>query len=136
MKNEIIFIRKEQENSFIDNYKDKGFYIAKLNGRKINTVSDYMSAIIVAFKFPNGMFKNTNNFDSYNDWMRDLTWLGEYTGYILIIEYFDQMMKSCKEEKELIMEQFKKIILPFWEKDVEYVVVDGKPKVFNIFIIN
>lgn len=88
MNNQTICIAKGQEEQFIKKYNSKNYYFAKLDGSNIYTLNDYMNAIIVAFQFPKNMFTNTNSIDAYNDWMRDLTWIDQYDGYILVIEKF------------------------------------------------
>ncbi|MCX8641871.1 hypothetical protein J3U51_01295 [Gilliamella sp. B3781] len=94
-----------------------------------------MNAIIVAFQFPKNMFINTNSIDAYNDWMRDLTWIDQYDGYILIIEKFEQMMSSYPKEKGIIMDEFRETIYPFWEDEVLHTVVDGKAKGFFVLLV-
>lgn len=135
MKNQMVYIEKTEEELIVKEYQSKNYYIVKLDGSKIHTLNDYMNAIIAAFKFPDGMFKNINSFDSYNDWMRDLSWIGQYDGYILIINQLDKMMKNDLGSKQIILEEFDETILPFWEEEVLHVVVEGKVKGFNVYLI-
>lgn len=136
MNNQTICITKEQEKEFIKKYILKNYYIAKIDGSNIQTLNDYMNAIIIAFQFPKDMFTNTNSIDAYNDWMRDLTWIDQYDGYILVIENFEQMMSSYPKEKGIILEEFEETIYPFWENEVLHTVVDGKAKGFFVFLID
>ena len=136
MNNQTICITKEQEKEFIKKYILKNYYIAKIDGSNIQTLNDYMNAIIIAFQFPKDMFTNTNSIDAYNDWMRDLTWIDQYDGYILLIENFEQMMSSYPKEKGIILEEFEETIYPFWENEVLHTVVDGKAKGFFVFLID
>ena len=83
-----------------------------------------MIEIIEAFHFTKGMFRNLDNFDSYNDWMRDIFWLGDYAGYALFIVNQDKMLKKHPKAKDTIFELFVDSIIPFWEEEVEHVVKD------------
>ena len=136
MNNQTIYIAKGQEKQIIKKYNLKNYYIAKLDGSNIHTFSDYMNAIIIAFQFPKNMFINTNSIDAYNDWMRDLTWIDQYDGYILIIENFEQMMSSYPKEKNIIMDEFRETIYPFWQDEVLHTVVDGKAKGFFVLLVD
>lgn len=110
-------------------------FIAEIDGKRIETLEDYMKEIIEVFKFPKGMFKNLASFDSYNDWMRDLTWLGDNKGYILFLFNEKEMLKKYPKDKETIFELFSDYIIPFWNEEVKHVVVEGKTKIFDIFIV-
>lgn len=55
-----------------------------------------MNESLKAFKFPDGMFKNKDNIDSYEDWMRDLGWLGEVDGFALFIINEDKMLTNSR----------------------------------------
>ncbi len=136
MNNQTICITKEQEKEFIKKYILKNYYIAKIDGSNIQTLNDYMNAIIIAFQFPKDMFTNTNSIDAYNDWMRDLTWIDQYDGYILVIKNFEQMMSSYPKEKGIILKEFEETIYPFWKNEVLHTVVDGKAKGFFVFLID
>ncbi len=108
----------------LKNYKQlllyQNYYFAEIDGNNIYRLEDYMNEIIKAFKFPDGMFKNINSFDSYLDWMTDLSWLcgkeGIYKnikGFALFIYNFDKMMMSTPEIKKEIMDCFNDSIIPF-----------------------
>ena len=74
------------------------------------------------FCFP---FTSTN-LNSYEDWITDLVWLHK-EGYVLIIYNFKHFLKEDLYTKRQFIEGFEEIILPFWEKDIEQCVVEGKP---------
>ncbi|NUF26965.1 barstar family protein [Gilliamella sp. ESL0254] len=135
MKNQIIHINKEQENQYIEKLNFKNYYIAKIDGSIISTTNDYMNAIIVAFQFPSGIFSNTTSIDAYNDWMRDLTWIDQYDGYILVIENFTKMMSCYPKEKDQILNEFDETIFPFWAEEVTHTVVEGKTKGFIVLLV-
>lgn len=67
--------------------------------------------------------------------MRDLLWVGDYAVYALFIDNQDKMPKKYPKTKAKIFELFVDSIIPFWKDEVEHVVVGGKSKVFDLFII-
>ena len=95
-----------------------------------------MNEIIKAFKFPDGMCKNKDNIDSYEDLMRDLGWLGEVDGFALFIINEDKMLTNSLDKKKIIFESFYDTIIPFWTEEVEHVVVEGKTKIFDVFVVD
>ncbi|KDN09292.1 MULTISPECIES: barstar family protein [unclassified Gilliamella] len=135
MKNQIIYINKEQENQYIENLNFKNYFFAKIDGSLISTISDYMNAIIAAFQFPFGIFSNTTSIDAYNDWMRDLSWIDQYDGYILVIENFTKMLSCYPKEKDRILNEFDETIFPFWAEEVTHTVVGGKTKGFLVLLV-
>lgn len=131
MENKIYYISWSEIDGVRDRYqKDKSYFIAELNGRSIKTLHDYFEAINKLFKFPIPSF----GFDGYLDWMRDLSWLGK-DGYALLITSFNTFLIKDFVSKNKITMYFEKAILPFWQKEVEKVVVDGKAKPFIVYLV-
>lgn len=128
-------VSKVEAKEIIKKLADEKYFIAEIDGENIDTLEKYMREIICAFHFPKGMFKNLDSFDSYNDWMRDLNWLGDYAGYALFIINEKEMLKKHQEIKNTIFELFIDTIIPFWKDEVVDVVVGGKPKEFDVFIV-
>lgn len=95
-----------QANNIKNKMDKEEFFIAEIDGAEINTLTEYMKKIIEVFYFPEGMFKNLECFDSYNDWMTDFTWLNDNhlvsknnLGYVLFLYNLDKMMKNEPENK-------------------------------------
>ncbi|ELZ4686033.1 barstar family protein [Enterococcus faecalis] len=139
---EIEQVNSQEANEVKRNLSNDNYFVAEIDGKKINTLEEYMKEIIRIFHFPEGLFKNFNNFDSYDDWMTDLSWLSEKgwvdkrnKGYVLFIYNFDEMMKDDPKIKNKIIYYFEESIIPFWQDEVEHVVVDGKTKIFKVFIV-
>jgi hypothetical protein len=107
-------------------------FFAILDGKDINSANDYIEQIQTKFKFPTSCI---DNWDGYLDWIRDLDWL-EKEEYILVIINFSQFLRDDIDLKKEIISDFEDTILPFWEEEVERVVVDGKPKPFNVYLVN
>ena len=45
-------------------------------------------------------------------------------------------MKNNKWEKENLEDTYENYLLPFWDEEVERVVVEGKRKDFNIYLVS
>ena len=136
-------IKYEELKKYKKTLVDQNYYIAEIDGNNIYNLEDYMNEIIKAFKFPDGMFKNINSFDSYLDWMTDFSWLygkegvdKNIKGYALFIYDFDKMMMNNPKLKRDIMDCFSDTIIPFWAEEVEHVVVEGKTKIFDVFVVD
>ncbi|MBS4751181.1 hypothetical protein KG091_08970, partial [Carnobacteriaceae bacterium zg-ZUI78] len=39
-------------------------------------------------------------------------------------------------DKEYIMWNFEEVILPFWEEEIEQIVVGGEKRVFNVYCVD
>jgi len=111
----------------------KNIFIGEINGKKINTLDDYMNVIIKEFNFPENIFKNIDSIDAYNDWMTDLSWLEDYQGYAIFIYNLKYMLNMDSVKKEIILNNFDEVIVPFWTNDIEKVVVGGEKKEFLLF---
>lgn len=125
-----------------EKFAEGNFFIAEIDGKPIKNLEDYMRKIIEVFKFPEGLFKNLDNFDSYDDWMTDLSWLYERkwidkdnVGFVLFLYNFDKMMEDEPDRKKKIVYYFNESIIPFWKDEVENVIVGGKSRVFEVFIV-
>ena len=67
--------------------------------------------------------------------MTDLEWI-DTKKHVLIINNFKEMLPNYKEEKERLLRYFERTILPFWEKDVLRVVVEGETKEFTVYLVD
>jgi len=66
--------------------------------------------------------------------MTDLDWLGKKS-YILIIHDYSKFLMQDLECKKMIMEIFNDEILPWWQKNIEKYVINGKSKPFNVYLV-
>ncbi|MBQ6945250.1 MAG: hypothetical protein IJN43_13120 [Ruminococcus sp.] len=74
------------------------------------------------------------NWERYEDWLTDLSWVKQ-NSIILIIKNYSKLLIEYSESKEYIMNNFKNVILPWWEKDVVMYMVGGRKRDFNIYLI-
>jgi len=134
MKNQIYYLARNEYSNFIFNCKDN-YYIVEIDGKDINEKEDFFKIMWEKFKLP--MYENQTRFswDSYLDWMRDLTWIKE-DKIVLIIYNYNNFMNKEQNIKREIIDDYESCILPFWEKDVKKIVVDGKPRRFNVYLID
>ncbi|MDQ1236831.1 hypothetical protein QE450_004329 [Paenibacillus sp. SORGH_AS306] len=111
--------------------KNESLYIAEIDGKEIQSLTDYLTQMYDIFQFPIPSL----GLDGYNDWMRDLDWLNK-EGYVLIIYHFDDLLKQELLIKEQIINNFQDTILPFWRYEITTTVVGGKAKPFKIYFVN
>ena len=53
-----------------------------------------------------------------------------------IIHNYTTMLQDDHETKELMLHAFQKTILHFWEEEVKHVVVSGKPKELQVYLVD
>lgn len=105
----------------------------EIDGDQIHTWTDYVLHIEKELSFPSTC---VDSMDRYLDWMTDLSWLDQFDGFEIIIKHYSKFMRSEPKLKNEVINDFEEIILPFWEKEVQCVVVGGKPKSFNLGLID
>ncbi|KPG72145.1 hypothetical protein AEQ18_02390 [Enterococcus sp. RIT-PI-f] len=77
---------------------------------------------------------DSSGWDSYTDWMTDLSWIDNQC-FCIVIEDYANFLKNDAEAKKIVIEIFEEDILPYWQKDVMKTVVDGKPRLFNVYLV-
>jgi len=152
MKNTIRLVKQDEIDKIIQyfNKKDDKGLLVELQGKELRTWQEYSVEIGEKFKFPD-MYRNPpreHGVDAYLDWIRDLSWFGEIEEFAIIIYDYSQFLRTehdnvrecnyCKYiiNKEMIVESFVNVVLPFWEHDVERCVVGGKTKPFNVYLVD
>lgn len=112
--------------------RKSGVFLVELDGSTIQSWKDYVSEIEKKFMFPTTCI---NSVDRYLDWIRDLSWL-EKEEYILVIYNSNSFLIKDLALKNKVVMYFKEAILPFWQSEVEEVVVGGKAKPFMVYLID
>jgi len=131
MKNKVYYVsQKEMADLRKTLQRDDSLYIADINGNAIQSLQDYLNTVNELFKFP----IPTRGLDGYLDWIRDLDWLMK-DGYALIINDFSKFINKDFHMKNRIVEDFEKVVLPWWQEEVEKCVVEGKAKPFNVYLV-
>ena len=149
MENRIRHISETDISAIEEQYAENSC-ILKLDGRRIQTESDWLYNMAELFMFPvytengnipwfRGAFEKQGehfmNWHRYDDWMSDLEWLGT-DSVVLIIEHFSEMLRNEPEVKEYVMNDLKNTVLPWWESEVVNCVVEGKRKSFNVYLVD
>ena len=132
MKNKVYYVsQKEMGNIREALKKDDALYIADIDGSTIQNLQDYLDRVNELFKFP----MPSRSLDGYLDWIRDLDWLMK-GGYVLIINNFNKFLNNDLQIKNRIVDDFEKVVLPWWQEEVEKCVVEGKTKPFNVYLVD
>jgi hypothetical protein len=133
MKNTITHIRTEKSYKEMQEYcSDANTFTVEIDGMKVRNRAQYFSRIWEAFDFQPAMWPN---FDGYADWMSGLCEIGEKNVAIIIYNYKYFMVQDL-EGKHIIEEFFRDDLLPYWEKDVVDIMVEGKPRRYNVYLID
>ena len=75
------------------------------------------------------------NYYSYLDWIRDLEWI-EANEFAFIIHNFDQLLVQSPKERAIVINSLDKTVIPWWQNGIIYYQVQGKPKKFNVYLVN
>lgn len=126
MSNSII--NKEDVNT---NYIAENYYIFTIDGNKVSTKKEFFDAVEILFSFPTSCKNKVSRFD---DWMMDLSWLDSDRGICIVIDNFEHFLRDDPEFKDLVMDDFRQAILPFWEETVLTTVKDGKTRKMDVVI--
>lgn len=116
--------------------KEPQTVLIEMQGKDIQTSDDYIDEAEKIFHFPSPCEGNANR---YLDWIRDLTWFDdEYcrSRYVFVIYNFSIMLSKNAFTKNEIICDFEEIILPWWDGEVEKHVVDGKRKIFDVYLVD
>lgn len=132
MENKVYYVTQKEMDGIKETIqKDDSLYVANINGSTIKSLQEYLKIVNELFKFP----IPTRGLDGYLDWIRDLDWLMK-DGYVLIINDFSKFLNDDLQLKNKIVDDFKKVVLPWWQEEVEKCVVEGKAKPFNVYLVD
>ena len=91
-------------------------HVLKLDGRRIQTESDWLYSMAELFMFP--VYTENGNIP----WFRGA--------------FENEMLRNEPEVKEYVMNNLKDTVLPWWESEVVNCVVEGKRKSFNVYLVD
>lgn len=132
MINKVNFISKAQAEKLLQ--ETNGAFIATIDGKNINSWTEYWNTISTVFSFPDLPEYMKPDYHSYYDLMTDLSWI-ENRNIMLIIDNANDFFKNNLSLKNDIIKDFNEYLLPFWEKEIEYTQVNGQTKIFNVYLI-
>lgn len=137
VNNELVFLSETSYLKYqktINEANNLNSYIINIDGNSIQSVECFLDVMEKKFHFP---WKCEGIFDRYEDFMTDLSWLDKHSDKIILtIMHYNQLLKNDLQSKYMITESFYDSILPFWEREVDWIAAPGKRKEFKVFCVN
>lgn len=106
-----------------------------MDGTGIETYAQYFDRLWEVFGFsdiPEGWKKD---YYTEDDFLTEMDELPE-NKYVFAILNYDQFLNNNITVKKRIENHYENYLLPFWDEEVERVVVEGKRKDFNIYLVS
>lgn len=116
-------------------YKFNDVKYIVMDGKGIETYEQYFDKLWDVFNFseiPDGWEKDYHTEDDFLTEMDELP----DDKYIFVIKNYDEFLANNIEEKAEIEDYYENYLLPFWDEEVERVVVEGKRKDFDIYLVS
>ena len=110
--------------------KREDIFLVEIKGEQCTNLSEYLDVMSDFLQFP----IRAKGLDGYLDWMTDLTWI-EKPEVIIVIYEFKDFLENDLQIKEAIIEDFKGIILPWWESEVVNYVVEGETRKMTLYLV-
>ena len=133
--NKLYRMTKEEfeKSKILYKYNDVKYIV--MDGKGIETYEQYFDKLWEVFNFseiPDGWEKDYHTEDDFLTEMDELP----DDKYIFIIKNYDDFLANNIEEKAEIEDYYENYLLPFWDKEIERVVVEGKRKDFDIYLVS
>lgn len=133
--NKLYRMTKEEfeKRKILYKYNDVKYIV--MDGKGIGTYEQYFDKLWDVFNFseiPDGWEKDYHTEDDFLTEMDELP----DDKYIFIIKNYDDFLANNIEEKAEIEDYYENYLLPFWDEEVERVVVEGKRKDFDIYLVS
>ncbi|SJZ78831.1 hypothetical protein SAMN02745116_01426 [Pilibacter termitis] len=130
MKNQIKRISLQEESKIKSELRIEGYFVTEINATALTDDKTYLAEMKRAFEY-NG---NIENFNWLDDVMTDLYWLKNDKGYILFINNAQSIVYPYPENAP---NNFSRVLfwMEFWEEEVENVVMGGKKKKFDVYLV-
>lgn len=133
--NKLYRMTKEEfeKKKILYKYNDVKYIV--MDGKGIGTYEQYFDKLWKVFNFseiPDGWEKDYHTEDDFLTEMDELP----DDKYIFVIKSYDDFLANNIEEKAEIEDYYENYLLPFWDKEIERVVVEGKRKDFDIYLVS
>lgn len=133
--NKLYRMTKEEfeKKKILYKYNDVKYIV--MDGKGIGTYEQYFDKLWKVFNFseiPDGWEKDYHTEDDFLTEMDELP----DDKYIFVIKNYDDFLANNIEEKAEIEDYYENYLLPFWDEEVERVVVEGKRKDFDIYLVS
>ena len=122
-----------EKKKILYKYNDVKYIV--MDGKGIGTYEQYFDELWKVFNFseiPDGWEKDYHTEDDFLTEMDELP----DDKYIFVIKNYDDFLANNIEEKAEIEDYYENYLLPFWDKEIERVVVEGKRKDFDIYLVS
>ena len=122
-----------EKRKILYKYNDVKYIV--MDGKGIETYEQYFDKLWDVFNFseiPDGWEKDYHTEDDFLTEMDELP----DDKYIFVIKNYDDFLANNIEEKAEIEDYYENYLLPFWDEEVERVVVEGKRKDFDIYLVS
>lgn len=132
--------------------KDLHAYKVIVDCNDIITEKDWLRVMAEKFHFPvflkedkrmidwfEGAYGDTSdnyiNWNEYEDWITDLSWIEE-TSIVLILFNYKNFLVDNIDSRNYIYNNLKNVVLPWWDTEVKKYMINGKTKEFKVFLIH
>lgn len=116
-------------------YKFNDVKYIVMDGKSIETYEQYFDKLWEVFEFSEIPKDWEKDYHTEDDFLTEMDELTE-DKYVFISKNYDDFLSNNSEIKRRIENHYKNYLLPFWEEEVERVVVEGKHKEFDIYLIS
>ncbi len=133
MKNKIVYVDQAEAGKILYCLTDDpNTFCVEIDGKICRASSDFLPQVYAKFQFPIPEIRYL--YDGYLDWITDLTWIKE-ENIAFIIKNYDDFLCDDPSDKEWVMRMFTEYIFPWWEFEVCGHVVEGRPRLFRVYIV-
>lgn len=137
------YVTSDELKAVMPDIRKSGF-VGEIDLAHIKNDNDYLNAIASVFRFPAFEGQVGHSWNGYFDWMTDLCWENDAEWLKITEKGFNLIIYNCNINGythrfdgllKRIVDSFVYDILPWWDKDVEDCVTDGKSKPFNVYLV-
>lgn len=129
--NKFVFLTKTGFDYLYRNNKLSGKVIV-IEGGEIQSKQELFNVISERLELP----EIISSWSIFDDYLRSYSFFNDVDTINLVFLNFNDMLYSDRATKLDLVESFTECILPFWESEVVYTVVDGQTRKFDVYAIN
>lgn len=129
MKNKIIKVGLAEIGRVIEREKENESLVVEVHGEKIRKQDEFLKVMKQKFSLP-----DSDGWDSFFDWMTDLSWISANRICIVIYNYNNLFVGNALLKAKVA--DFFVDILRFWDTDVLNIMVGGEVKSMNVYLVN
>lgn len=131
MRNKIVVVSAQEFKTIKKELQDDdNIFWIEIDGIKCEKRKAFFDVISEIIRAPIPI----KGFAGYDDWMTDLSWISQEK-IVFVIYRYDEFLKGDLEAKKNIIFGFTDLILPWWDTEVCYHTVGGKPRQFDVYLV-